>query len=475
MTDFLFLIFRYLVSFCSAWLTMHAMGYLIKIKHHSFKKFLMLMMCWLLDNVVIFMGDPFNILAIIPSFLIAILICCEGSLWKKVTIGTMIASTILSFNALRDNYVNPLIYELIQHIARPQTVYGGFIFLQTDLSLRQSWSVLVSLPCNVFLYAGIRKFSPDQDYILSDSLWRLLLLLTFTPFGIVLTLTTLYSYNSYGYISHSFMPPIEHLVLLSITILAFISLLWCITVLAKQQKLEQQNMFTEINRKYYEAMEQQHFEIRRLKHDLANHLQVLSALPEEQRDVYLKSLTENTAFTQPLSYCGDPTVNAVLTVKKNQMERYDICMKSEIDIPAKLPFDRTDICALYANALDNAAEACMKLESDERVITLKSKAQKGLFCLEVSNPILNPSENTYGSIPSGIPEYDTVYSDPAKSFSIPPTSKPDKANHGFGLKGIKEITERYHGSLELKTVNGIFNLFLYIPLSQSKNHSATCR
>ncbi|MDE6738678.1 MAG: ATP-binding protein, partial [Lachnospiraceae bacterium] len=41
----------------------------------------------------------------------------------------------------------------------------------------------------------------------------------------------------------------------------------------------------------------------------------------------------------------------------------------------------------------------------------------------------------------------------------------DKANHGFGLKGIKEIAERYHGSLELQSANGIFDLFLYIPLT----------
>lgn len=464
MTAFLSFIFWCLVSLCNAWLIMHAMEYLIKIKTSRFKRFLMLVMCWLLNNMVIFIGDPFNILATIPCFLIVILICCEGSLWKKVTIGAMFASTIFSFNALRDNYLNPLLYELIRHISTSRTViYDNFIFLRTDLSLRQILSVSASLPCGAFLYASIRKFAPDQDYTLSDSLWKLLFLLTSMPFGIVLTLTTLFKRG--GYVPHSFTPPIEHLVLLSITILAFVSLLWCITVLARQQKLEQQNMFAEINRKYYEAMEQQHFEIRRLKHDLANHLQVLSALPDKQQDAYLKSLRENTAFTQPLSYCKDPTVNAVLTVKKDQMIRYGIHIELQIDIPAKLPFDRPDICALFANALDNAAEACMKLEPDGRIITLKSKAQKGLFCLEVTNPVPPSSENTHENISSDLPEYNSINPGPTKLFSIPPTSKSDKINHGFGLKGMKEIVERYHGSLELLNGGGIFDLFLYIPLT----------
>lgn len=124
-----------------------------------------------------------------------------------------------------------------------------------------------------------------------------------------------------------------------------------------------------------------------------------------------------------------------------------------------------NICALYANALDNAVEACMKLEEDKRIITLKSKAQKGLFCLEVRNPVLNSSENTHENIPSDSAKQDFIKSNLTKSYLIPQTSKSDKANHGFGLKGIKEIAERYHGSLELQSANGIFDLFLYIPLT----------
>ena len=30
----------------------------------------------------------------------------------------------------------------------------------------------------------------------------------------------------------------------------------------------------------------------------------------------------------------------------------------------------------------------------------------------------------------------------------------DKENHGFGLKTMQEIVERYHGELELKTKDG---------------------
>lgn len=429
-------IYWYTISTCNAWLIMHTMAHLIELSEKRRKRLLLLVSCFVLSCMVIFIGDPFNILTTIPFFLAAVLLTCKGSFWKKITIGLMFVSIVFSFNALRDNYLYAFI--------RP-SAFAGF---------DQIIPGVVSCLFSSFLYIGIGKFAPDQDYELSDSMWKLLLLLTATPVGVVLSVVVLF--NSYDDAGFASIPShYEYAALLTIALLSFISLLWCVTVLARQRKLEQQGVFMEINRKYYESLEQQQFEIRRLKHDLANHLQVLSALPEEQRDAYIRDLTENTAVTQPLSYCGDATVNAVLSVKKNLMARYGIRMEMSVDIPKELPFDKTDICALYANALDNAAEACMKLEETRRAVTLKSTAQKGLLCLEVSNPIPDTA---------GLSDSPSALSGALQSGHIPPTSKTDKTNHGYGLKGMKEIVERYHGKMELDSVDGVFDLFLYIPL-----------
>lgn len=457
-------LFDCFLMLANGWVLFRALGYLIRIKKGHPQRFLLFCSCSMIGAMVIFIGDAFNILASIPVFLAAVFFSCEGSLWKKITIGAMYASTIFSFNALRDNYLIAVIllrapYLLL--LTEEYSVISVTIYQQRIRSL----SVISSLLFALLLYLGIRKYAPDKDYTLSDSLWRLLFLLTVTPFGIVLSLTTLFDFDR----THSEALagyPAECFALLLIALFSFISLLWCITVLARQQKLEQQNMFTEINRRYYASMEQQHFEIRRLKHDLANHLQTLSALPEEKRDAYLKDLTENSAVSETLSYCGDATVNAVLAVKKNRMERYGIRPEITVDIPATLPFQKTDLCALYANALDNAIEACMQTDAAKRSITLKSKAQKGLLCLEVKNPLpeaLSPllhSRTKTDSIMSGKNASILL----GKSASILPTSKPDKVNHGIGLRSIREIVDRYHGLLEVKTADGMFDLFLYLPL-----------
>ena len=163
-------------------------------------------------------------------------------------------------------------------------------------------SSLFTLPFALLLFLYTKKNAPDKDYVLSDSMWRLLLFLTFIPLGIVMTVVTLLRHYDYNV---NAMAHREYAVLLLIALFAFICLLWCVTVLAKQRKLEQQGMFAEINRRYYETMEQQHFELRRLKHDLANHIQVLSSLPEEKRAAYAEELSGNTALSQSFTYCGD--------------------------------------------------------------------------------------------------------------------------------------------------------------------------
>lgn len=376
-----------------------AIGKLITLSENRLKRFLMFSSSFLLAGMVIFLGDFANILPTFFLFLFTIHFTCNGSFVKKTAIGLLFSSTVFAFNVLRDNCFLNL---------------NSFYYDRPYVTMISSFS---SILFTLFLFLWTRIFTPEKNYELSDSMWKLLILLTVPPLGIVLSLVLLYDstfWNTYS-ILHAGANYFhrEYMALLIISLFSFIGLLWAISILARQQKLEQQNAFADINNSYYEAMEQHYFEIRRLKHDMANHLQVLSALPLNEQQTYLDSLSQNTALTQSLHYCGDATVNAILTVKENQMNRYGIRFVCSVDIPKELPFDRTDLCALFANALDNAMEACRRFEknsgeknggernneekdSGERSskernsgakngrnesieITLESRAQKGLF------------------------------------------------------------------------------------------------
>ena len=72
---------------------------------------------------------------------------------------------------------------------------------------------------------------------------------------------------------------------------------------------------------------------------------------------------------------------------------------------------------------------------------MKSRAQKGLFCLEVTNPVAGAQKNLRLQ-----------------------TSKADKENHGFGLRSMKEVVERNRGAMEIRVEGERFEVFLYMPL-----------
>ena len=133
-------------------------------------------------------------------------------------------------------------------------------------------------------------------------------------------------------------------------------------------------------------------------------------------------------------------MNAVLTAKESVMRQRGIAFYAKVDIPGELPFEKPDLCALFANALDNAIEACAALDAGSRQIELSARAAKGILAVEVRNP--------FGGQLSG---------------GLPKTTKQDAANHGYGLRSIQEIAKKYGGSMEIRQEEGVFCLFCFMP------------
>ena len=336
------------------------------------------------------------------------------------------------------------------------TIFAWNIFLDNILELYESPGkmALCRTLFSASLYLLIRFLGPDRETELGNSLWHLMTFLTLAPMGIVLSIVLI---ADEGRSTFRFL--FLYTVLLFLTILSFIGLLWTIAVLSRQKKLEQQSLYAEMNQNYYESMRRQHFEIRRLKHDLSNHLHTLSLLPEGEKEDYIAHLLENPAFTQRMNYCGDTTVNAVLSIKDPLMRENDIPLTLKLDIPGELPFEKSDICVLFANALDNAIESCLKVPKEQRFIELTARHRKGVFALSMKNPIRNADSNL-SEVKGG-----------KLSENFLPSTKSDKRHHGYGLRSMDVIVKHYQGHLEISTADGVFELFFYLPESGKSDRS----
>lgn len=391
---------------------------LFRIKRFWPAHAVLLFISFLIVSMVIFIGDWYNLPPTFFLYLSGIQYACTDSLYKKLSLSLMLSSTVFAWNIFLDS--------ILQLYDSP----GKMILLRSLFS--------------VFLYFLIRFMGPDKETELGKSLWHLMSFLTLAPMGIVLSIVLISDEEWTFSLRILFL----YSALLLLTILSFIGLLLTIAVLSKQKKLEQQSLYAEMNQAYYDAMKRQHFEIRRLKHDLSNHLHTLSLLPAQEKDNYIAHLLDSPGFIQRTDYCADMTVNAVLSVKETAMRENNISLTCKLDLPEELPFKKADICVLFANPLDNAIESCLALPKEKRFIELNARHQKGILALSIRNPI--------ESIP--IPKKKDK---PSKS--LPSTTKSDKKYHGYGLRSMDTIVSYYQGNMQINADNGVFELFLYLP------------
>ena len=189
--------------------------------------------------------------------------------------------------------------------------------------------------------------------------------------------------------------------------------------------------------------------MRRLRHDLRNHLTALQGLLARGQtgaaDGYLKQLLDSEALHGRRRLCENETADIVLSAKAQAMEQAGVNARFGVSLPKDLPLAPTDLCALLGNALDNALEAAR--QTPEGWVSVRARADKGLLMLQVEN-----------SAP-GLPVREKT-----GRFA---TTKADKSAHGFGLAGMEEIARRCGGTLEAKAEEGRFALTVCIPLAPS--------
>ena len=103
-----------------------------------------------------------------------------------------------------------------------------------------------------------------------------------------------------------------------------------------------------------------------------------------------------------------------------------------------------DICTIFGNARDNALESVVMIpDPQKRLIHVSVSAQKNFIFINISN---------------------TLGTDLIESEDSLLTTKEDKKNHGYGLKGIKYAAGKYGGHVAYKAEDGWFRLNILIPI-----------
>jgi len=187
-------------------------------------------------------------------------------------------------------------------------------------------------------------------------------------------------------------------------------------------------------------------EIRALRHDMRHYLATAASLisdeKPEQAKAYLEQIAEEKISPSSVGVnTGSAIIDAAINGKIALCAERGIKTKCVIDTRFEGVSD-IDLSILLSNLLENAIEGC---SVPEPLIELETGRRKSLTYIVVKNGISK-------SVLDNNPNLET--------------SKSDRSAHGFGIRSIRSIAEKYDGSVDFWEENGKFIAEVWLKIGE---------
>lgn len=208
-----------------------------------------------------------------------------------------------------------------------------------------------------------------------------------------------------------------------------------------EEKAKRSKMLIDMKSEQYNMITEKIEKTRKSRHDIHHHINVVYQLAKEnkieQLIEYLEEYNKIYSTKEPMVYCNNSTVDAILNhyillAKDNGIE-----VHLNVALPEELKIRDTDLCIVIGNLLENAIEASEKEENKR--IKLRINRSNEYICMLVSN-LYN------GEIKKGHSGY---YS-----------RKREFKDTGIGRSSVSAVVEKYDGRMEVDHTNGEFNVFI---------------
>lgn len=327
----------------------------------------------------------------------------------------------------------------------PKFIYFGntVIFRKIHMSLVPEYLLylLITLLCGIiFVYLGKLVKKIKKLDMISKWYWYIL----YTFWG------TLIYFCDKNYSASEFGKPaigyINYIVVFFVFMLIF--LFFVINIYDKKVLKTENNLLKQQNEMQYAnylAMQHQENEIHKLYHDIGNHIETIRVLinngDNQEAKEYSDELLKKYSEVKKEYYCSNKIINAVLSQKFKLCEDNKILSDYELRIPDNLSVKDIDLMCIFANLLDNAIESCQRNNGFDNYINLKATVVGNYFVVKVIN------SKVFEDIDNNKTHH---------------TWKQDRSLHGYGLKILKEIVQRYDGKSEFK--NNIDNFSAMVML-----------
>lgn len=395
---------------------------------------------------------PVALIQIGQSFLYGYAVMRGGN-GQVVSYGFALVYMAIYFFSVRDDRLKVLfLYLLVMDYV--MILRGGASFLEARLFYHpgmnfDSWiSVLLNLAVLVVTAPFmLRLFSDAREKVLrteAPMFWRTAWLVPACTTTIVMIFTADFALEKVG----SFAFLFSRVLLLLCVFVVYSILLDALDGIRHQAALTEQaamqGQLLNLQRTQYEQLLQHSEELKAVRHDLRQHLEVMRAYLE-QKDVegamaYLDTYAKKLPTDIYRTFARNFAINAVCTSYAEKARQYEIDYDVELDVPEQLSISEPEVCALLGNLLKNAVEACREVRCSAPFIRVRGMCEDGHIVITV--------DNTCEQEP--IWENERILSTKHEGY-------------GIGTWAVQTAAERSGGTAEFSCKDGVFyaSVFLY--------------
>lgn len=191
-------------------------------------------------------------------------------------------------------------------------------------------------------------------------------------------------------------------------------------------------------KEHYAAITAQYENIRRIRHDIANHLYTMDLLLKEgryaQAQDYFAEVSQVSRYKSDLGSCENPVEDAFLYARAEDLKAQGFDVEFRVAVPAECGIRNADMVVAFGNLLDNAAEACRN--AGEKRIALSAGMEREYLHIREQNPA-----------PVGPVSHDR---------RIP------ELERGIGHHILRELAGKYDGSFTFEAKDGEFRADLFL-------------
>ena len=249
-------------------------------------------------------------------------------------------------------------------------------------------------------------------------------------------------------------PYFDQLVTPKLVIASSIIIIIIFRITIKENKLKAQNELMQnkldMQYKYYLSIQESHMKVKKLYHDINNHICCIDNLKNNSSEVdeYINNLKDEIKEFKCIYNTGNMILDIIINEKSKSCKNKGINFTCDINF-SKVDFIKPiDVSSIFDNILDNAIEACDKI-SDEKIdkyIRIKGTIIKSFFIIKCENSKVNSIK---------------IHKD------LLLTDKIDKFMHGIGIQSVKSSLEKYNGEILFEDEKNKFMINIYIPLNQN--------